>query len=103
MTTFPIEPLNIAQCVCKRPRMYTANGTLAEVLALFEGYNLALRYGSSPAKDTSPAHVLKWLAGELGEDVVWPEERVTWLLERFQSEAAALSEIERVASTADTT
>ena len=98
MTVEDIEPLNIAQCVCLRPKMYTANGTLAEVLALFDGYDLALRHDSSRASDTSPSHVLEWLNSGNTADIVRPQERMTRLLELYQSDEEALSALEKVAS-----
>lgn len=40
MNAYTFEFFEMADAICKRPKMYTANGTFGEVIALLEGYAL---------------------------------------------------------------
>lgn len=98
MTTFEIKQLNLAQCVLKRPRMFTVGGTLAEVLALFSGYELAMRSGARP-RDDSPSLTINWLDKELGIDTLRPEHRHSAAVKKFHSEAGVLTAMDNFAET----
>src|SRR5262245_55514356 len=88
-----IEPLTLARCVCLRPRMYTATGSLAEILALFLEYDLAAQQGAR-AGDESPSQVLKWLSAtcSLNNDDL-PAKRLEKIIQHFGTEQAALVSI----------
>ena len=60
-----VEVLNIAECVCKRPKMFTATGSIEEIVAFFSGYESASMY-SSNVKDMSPVQALSWISSECG-------------------------------------
>ena len=95
MTTKEINPLCLAQVICQRPKLFTANGSLGEVVALLEGYELALRNSEKLPKDRSPSHVLSWLAREVGysEIQTTPEIRVQLIEAHFQTEDKAFEAI----------
>lgn len=95
MSTHKIERLTVAESVCARPKMYTAGGSLAEVLALFAGYDLAKRYGSHPIDD-SPSKALQWLAKTCtnpSTECLSPSGHIEKILEHFATEAFALESI----------
>ena len=79
--------------------MYTNGGTLAEVLALFSGYDMGIRAHGSPPDDDSPSRVITWLDSQLEVDGIHPAERHTEALARFETESAALAAIDSFAST----
>jgi len=98
MAVYEIEPFNIALCVCSRPQMYTASGSLGEVLALFEGYDVASKLGASP-KDNSPAQILCWIDELVDSECPFPKDRFVTLVSKFSTEAAALAAISTYAQT----
>lgn len=99
MTSLEIEHLNLAQCVLLRPRMYTANGTLSEVLSFLDGFDMAVRNSAPRSVDISPSELLDWLRSELAlVSYCLPSERLAWALEKFGSEASAMKAIEKAAS-----
>jgi len=65
MSTYDIERLSYAELVLRRPRMWTAGGTLPEVLSFFQGYDAAARMGAR-CQDESPCKLLDWLESECG-------------------------------------
>lgn len=97
MSTFEIERLLLAEAVCRRPKMYTYGGTLAEILALFAGYDMALagREAVRPLDD-SPSRVLNWLAETCSysdKKYHLPSLHVEKILQHFGTEAAAVDAI----------
>ena len=103
-----IQVLNFVQGVCKRPCMYTEGGTLREVVAFlcgFDcGYEFASRYEAErhllkrvPA-DILASKTLGWLRSEFRP----PARIVEGLLDRYQTEEAALEAIFKYASTLET-
>lgn len=62
-----IEHLSLVECICRRPRMFTAEGRLSEILAVFDGYEMATNsaFGDStppPHYDISPCDTINALA-----------------------------------------
>jgi hypothetical protein len=76
----PIEFAEVVDAICKRPRMYTRFGTLAEVVAFLDGSAAALNVGGH-LPFTS---FLRRLAEKLNH----PESFTTWefLLNLYDSE-----------------
>ena len=60
MSTYELEHICLAEAILCRPKMYTATGSLSEILALFVGFDEALRYGSG-CIDKSPSYLLEWI------------------------------------------
>ncbi len=100
MNSYDLEHLSIAEHVCLRPGLYTANGSLSEVLALLDGYRLAVQTERHPTSDVSPIQTLDWLANEIGLDQnTKPTERVGAILARFGNENAAIQAMLKHAKT----
>lgn len=81
-----IEPLSFAECVCNRPRMWTTNGSLEEVIALFNGYEIAMAHTGGHGKERpSPSDALGWLYDSIDNQGGLPtlSEFVAKLRQRF--------------------
>jgi hypothetical protein len=88
-----IEIRTIAEHVCARPRMYTSDGSLSQVLALFAGYDLAGRTGALTS-DQSPSEALRWLAETCSyNEYECPSLQHGKILQHFGSEIDALNAI----------
>lgn len=99
MVDSEIEILNTAQGICARPLLFTASGSLCEVLAVFVGFNHAVLNGTSP-RETSPVRVLKWLSDEFSDSKRRSlQEVVIALIDRYSTESAALEAISQYAGT----
>lgn len=77
----------VVKAVCKRPRMFTPYGTLAEVIAYLEGYSLAARV--QPHSHWGMSRFYQWLKQQPGN----PEKAVRWeeLLDCHNTSEAELS------------
>ena len=71
--------------ICKRPRMYTLHGTLAEVIAKLDGLGKGI--GLQPGSHWGISGFFEWLRMKLGKD-----DQMRWddLLLTFGDEKAAL-------------
>ncbi|WP_083804946.1 hypothetical protein [Chthoniobacter flavus] len=88
-----IGTLTIAECVCLRPRLYISDGSLAEVLALFAGYDMAGKTGVI-LRDQSPLRALRWLAEVCSHDECeLPALQCERIIRHFGTETNALSAI----------
>ena len=89
-----IQILNLVQSVCKRPMLYTENGTLAEIYSLFIGFDI----GSRDRADTDRTIVLqtlKWMWSSVADR----RRTVAEFLDRFGDDSTALAAIEQFATT----
>lgn len=87
---------NFVQVACSRPKMYTANGTLAEVYALLVGYDVSSRTHRPKSNvDQSASLVLGWLRDRASD----PRNVVAELLAEYSSDDTALQVIYNYAST----
>lgn len=99
-----ITPLSHVEVLAKRPKMFTAHGSLGEILAFFDGYESAHRYAelrsSMPRPGPTPSDALLWLASqcEYVEGRIFPLERLELILKRFGSSEAALAAIDAYAA-----
>ncbi|MCA9078044.1 MAG: hypothetical protein KDA93_23645 [Planctomycetaceae bacterium] len=88
----PIRILSLAEAIVIRPGMWTTNGSLTEILALFSGYELASQKADGELKDSSPSVAYHWLKTEAGvTEHVSPQALHSAIIERFGSEEAALN------------
>lgn len=65
-----IVMLSITECVCRRPKMYTVNGTIEEVYAFIGGCNSIIERFGLAARPPTPQDALNWIYNEnnkLGE------------------------------------
>lgn len=68
MDNCKIDPISFSEAVCKRPKMWTATGCLEEVMALFDGYKVAIsHYDLMPDGKPSPADALEWFCQQSSE------------------------------------
>ena len=94
---------NVAEFMCARPRVFTPNGTLGEVIAALSGFDYAAQIQAEEnnlKRETSASHVLRWLTEEIPADGTTP--LASWLpglLDRYKTEEAALSAMRESAST----
>ena len=97
MTSFDIEAISCAELVCGRPQLFTATSSLAEVLTLFSGYEMALRNIGGPFSriDDSPSAALDWLASECGiqRNEIPRATAVARIVNRFQTEQHAIESV----------
>ena len=101
MTTDEIRHLNIAQAVCERPRLFTPNGTLTEVIVFLAG----CKYGMSTsyANDDSPTKVVDWILRDVMEDGnVEAVDRFATAIAKFDSTESGLNAIKQFAATINT-
>lgn len=57
-----IEAITIAESIVRRPKMWTSNGTLEEVISFFEGYTMAVSHLEKlPSKKPIPNDALNWM------------------------------------------
>ncbi|SHI39320.1 hypothetical protein SAMN02745181_0025 [Rubritalea squalenifaciens DSM 18772] len=61
MSTFEIKQQSLAVMVLKRPKMFTVNGELSEIITLFRGYEIAMD-NVNEVLDDSPKIALTWLS-----------------------------------------
>lgn len=96
-TVEDLEPLSIARSVCLRPLMYTANGTLEEVIALLSGYIMGIQHSRTTPVDQSPADAIEWFAKkcEIPLATLSPKERTELIIKSFGSSEEALSELNK--------
>jgi hypothetical protein len=96
-----IRKLCLASLLLARPGMFTSGGTLAEVLALLDGYCLAWREGRSGG-DESPVHMVNEFQSQFDQSILAaPAERMRRILERFGSEDQALDALRQIAARLD--
>lgn len=93
---------NFAELVCSRPRMWTIDGTLSEVISFLSGVNYARQIGT-PEGDQydggSPRALLDWLTDEfsmpgMAANANW----ISGLRDRYGTDAAALAAMQQYAS-----
>ena len=89
-----IQPANFVQIASSRPKVYTENGTLAEVYALLIGFDTATKQQIG-IRDNSAALTLQWLWDNADN----PRTVVAELLAKYGSDEAALRAIYDYAST----
>ena len=100
MTVEKIKHLNIAQAVCERPRIFTPNGTLAEVIVFLAGCKYGLSTAS--ANDDSAAKLVDWFLRDVMEDQdVKPMDRFAAAIAQFESMDAGLDAMREFAATID--
>jgi hypothetical protein len=84
LSQFGMSFADIVEALCKRPQMYTMNGTFVEVTAYLEGYTTA-----DPKNSRRELHGFNsWLSVKLG----YPSHIVSWvyLREIYPDDAEAL-------------
>ena len=91
MSTWDIERLSYAELVLRRPCMWTAGGTLAEIFAFLNGYDAATRTDAR-CQDLSPDKLLEWVANECGfsRALCPPAEQVAQIVRHFGSAELAI-------------
>ena len=81
---------DVVETLCRYPRMYTMNGSFAEVVAFLEGYTIA------DAKDSRRDWhgFSRWLTAKMGypDNVVAP----VYLRRTYRDDAEALKELDRL-------
>ena len=98
MTTHDIRAMGLLGCLMARPKMYTPQGTLREVLAFLEGYGAAVHYEHLRDEQREPsttaaelAALLGWLretAGLSRTGAMSPADLATALNRKFQDDAS---------------
>ncbi len=87
-----VRNLSIVEMLIKRPAMFTAHGSLAEVIAYLEGYEAAPQTTAGTANpDSGPSikEAFEWLAEQCGGPLpLRPLDRLDRILARFETEAA---------------
>lgn len=84
---------NVVTPVCKRPRLYTTDGSFNEVVAFLEGFGLGANVGQASYHSAfTPFHT--WLAKSDGR----PERSAGWTYfrTRFASDSEAIQNISRL-------
>ncbi len=94
MTTDEIHRINLVQAICLRPRMYTENGTLAEVYDLLTDDDARQPIAGNRA-NASVVATVQWLR----ENATDPTRVVDELLQLHGTNDAALKTICEFAST----
>lgn len=94
MTTRDNQRINLVQAICLRPRMYTQNGSLAEVYDLLTDDNAPQPLGGNRA-NASVVATVRWLRGNASH----PTRIVDEMIELHGTDDAALKAICQFAST----
>jgi hypothetical protein len=93
---------NVAEFMCAKPHIFTPNGTLGEVIAALVGFDYAAQISADEddrKQQTSASHVLNWLTSEFSHKGSTPlASLIAGLLERHQTEDAALDAMRKFAS-----
>lgn len=91
---FKVTFTDIIEAVCKRPLMYTLNGTFGEVLALLDGYAYGAKLGNQARSSSYFYPYAKWLHTRLG----FPEDVPLWesFIAAYPDEATAMNEFARL-------
>jgi hypothetical protein len=88
-----IQLINLAQGICKRPRMYTPSGTLGEVLAWLNGH-MSAAWGRDNTVDPSVEKTVQWLNDQCDH----PTDLLADLLSKYATEKDVLKAIEEFAA-----
>ena len=94
MTTYDITRLNLVQRMCLRPRMYTTNGTVADICALLMDDDAPQPIGGS-RNSASVLATVEWLRANSSDDGDIAAE----LLATYGTDANAIAAICKFAST----
>ncbi|MEM7314682.1 MAG: hypothetical protein AAF497_16160 [Planctomycetota bacterium] len=95
MTVHDIRHLTLVQAVMLRPRMFTVSGTLAELLAFFNGC-LQPPTDNSTQDDGSVRSLIDWLSLECNAEtaVFFPAAIYDAAVEKFGTEGNVISAIQ---------
>jgi hypothetical protein len=89
MDSYHIDPVSFPEAICKRPKMWTATGRLEEVMALFDGYRMAIcRHEITPKNEPTPSDALEWFHQQSSER--WPAQQVKKLRSKYGSDEEVL-------------
>ena len=77
LSRFKIHFIDIDEALCKRPKVYTMNGTFGEITAYIEGYANGKRFGPKGRSGSYFNSFYRWLALNLPEDYSRMEELIT--------------------------
>jgi hypothetical protein len=101
--TDEIVHLSTVEFLTKRPAMMTASGSLAEVLAFFDGFERAVRPVAICSPSPTPVDALSWLAEQCGYSpglgLISPKDRLERIIRHYGSSEAALAAIDSYATT----
>ena len=94
MTVEDIHPINLVQAICLRPRMYTDNGTLAEIYSLLSDDSGRQPIAGS-RNDESVTATIQWLHSMVNS----PDRLVEELIEKYGSDEEVLKAMYQFAET----
>ena len=98
MTSPEFRNHNLAQFVCERPRLFTPNGTLSEVVAFLAGCDYV--QSNALPEDESPAQVIAWLLRDVMKDSdISPTDRMATAVASYGSTEEGLKAIKEFADT----
>ena len=100
--TAEIVQLSTVEFLTKRPAMMTAGGSLAEVLAFFDGFVAATHSGGPVRPAPTPSDALTWLAEQCGFSPapgnISPRDRLDRVIRHFGDSEAALTALDAYAT-----
>jgi hypothetical protein len=91
LSKFKLHFIDIVEALCKRPRMYTLNGTFGEIIAHLEGYANGKALGPKGRSGSYFNRFYSWLDTTHPDDSQRLKELIT-----LQSHQEALSEFARL-------
>jgi hypothetical protein len=86
--------VEIVEAMCRRPRMYTLNGTFGEVLALLDGYAYGAKLGNKSRSSSYFLPYARWLHVRMN----LPKDAHIWesFINSYPDESTAIIEFARL-------